>query len=1029
MEKSHLQETCHEDQCGDPGATGVPFLENATQSALPPTTRVNIQDRPSNDSMWRERLRLLEEEIAALNRELEQSHRSLAWVLVRRMQKARNLLFREGTPSGRCWSYFSRFVRTAITLGPSVAMWKVIEKAQGKGIRLQRGGFLERALRGSRQPAPAAAVPKFEDLPWRFLGAKKRDSSSPHRLFNVLLVAHSACRTGAPHALLRLVEELTRLPGLKCFVVLKTAGELADSFARVAPTLELQSLLELGYPRNSLPSLIASRFRALANQGLAVCNTTAVNDFHAAFSTAGVPVLSWIHELPTAIEIHGGRTAIERIRSASSQVIVPAEVVRRALIDHYGFDETRVQTIYNGLDLRTRGLNREDVRTRIRQELGLPQDSLIVLGCGTVDSRKGADLFVQTARRCLSLKADQRTAANTWFVWVGQFNDHSLQRWLGHDIGIGGLEARVLFLGQRVDTTPHFMAADLFLLTSREDPCPFSMLEAMESGLPVVCFRDAGGAEEVLGDAGICVPYLDLKAMGNEVLWLLSDRERREAMGRHGQEKIRGMFTWGRFLPQFQEILSSRYNYCLDQPPKVSVIVPNFRHARFLEERMRSIFDQTLKPHEILFLDDASPDDSLDVARRLARISPVPMRIVSNEQNSGSTFRQWIKGLELATGDLVWIAESDDCCDPEFLECLVPQFFDPQVCLAYCQSAVIGSEGQQISDHFHEHTDDISASRWRSRYFATGIEEIEVALSQKNTIPNASAVLFRRAPKLDYKDELAQFQYAGDWLFYAMHLRCGKIAYLPQALNRFRRHELSVSQQAIRGNLHAEETLSVRGRIFEEFPVSANAIARSLGQAVFEYDFLTEKYGLTRPGWTSNPSLQPALERIRRLLHTRLGNRSLKRVLMIVDDLAADEQALARIHLASRLARDYQVYLCNAQPRTCHLASVPELDASVVFIEGSLGLTLWSRESDNSHVELPWGIRRIRVLRELIRFHEIDMIHAHTSRADHLARLLNEELGLPLFSRLQAGQEPRSYRPASARIIPLASQHPARESA
>ena len=186
MEKSHLRETCHEDQCGDPGATSVPFLENATQSALPPTTRVNIQDRPSNDSMWRERLRLLEEEIAALNRELEQSHRSLAWVLVRRMQKARNLLFREGTPSGRCWSYFSRFVRTVITQGSLVAIRRVIEKAQGKGIRLQRDKSLEKALRRSPRPVPCRdAVPKFEDLPWRYFGAKKKNSSSPHRLFKV----------------------------------------------------------------------------------------------------------------------------------------------------------------------------------------------------------------------------------------------------------------------------------------------------------------------------------------------------------------------------------------------------------------------------------------------------------------------------------------------------------------------------------------------------------------------------------------------------------------------------------------------------------------------------------------------------------------------------------------------------------------------------------------------------------------------------------------------------------------------------
>ena len=122
----------------------------------------------------------------------------------------------------------------------------------------------------------------------------------------------------------------------------------------------------------------------------------------------------------------------------------------------------------------------------------------------------------------------------------------------------------------------------------------------------------------------------------------------------------------------------------------VSVIVPNYRHASYLEERIQSVFDQTLEPHEIIVLDDASPDESVLVARRMASRAKVPMRVVVNEENSGSTFHQWLKGISLATGDLIWFAESDDSAHPLFLERLVPEFFDPDVVLAYCQSALIG---------------------------------------------------------------------------------------------------------------------------------------------------------------------------------------------------------------------------------------------------------------------------------------------------------------------------------------------------
>ena len=123
-----------------------------------------------------------------------------------------------------------------------------------------------------------------------------------------------------------------------------------------------------------------------------------------------------------------------------------------------------------------------------------------------------------------------------------------------------------------------------------------------------------------------------------------------------------------------------------------------------------------MRPYEIILLDDASPDGSVDVARRLAAVSPVPIRVVVNEENSGSTFRQWMKGLSLATGDLIWIAESDDSCHPEFLERLVPEFYDTEVSLAYCQSTLIGPRGERLADDFLGHTDDICPVRWRHRY-------------------------------------------------------------------------------------------------------------------------------------------------------------------------------------------------------------------------------------------------------------------------------------------------------------------------
>ena len=446
--------------------------------------------------------------------------------------------------------------------------------------------------------------------------------------------------------------------------------------------------------------------------------------------------------------------------------------------------------------------------------------------------------------------------------------------------------------------------------------------------------------------------------------------------------------------------LLTDYDYRRSRSLKVSVIVPNFNHARFLEQRLRSIFEQTLPPHEIIFLDNASTDESVATARRLAHQTPLPMRIVVNDQNNGSTFRQWLKGLGLCSGDLIWIAEADDWAHPEFLERLVPEFHDPDVVLAYCQSALVGATGNTLANDFLGHTDDISESRWRSRYCVAGALEVEIALSQKNTIPNASAVVFRRTDHSEYAAELGNFRFAGDWLFYAMQLRTGKAAYLPQVLNAYRRHDQSVTSQSIRGDVHAEETLYVKSRVFESFSVSANAMARSMVQTISEYDRITSLFSLARPRLTANRKLASSLDRIRAAFGSRTAAASELKVLIVAGDMRAQSGSLGTIQLANSLAQEHQVFLCNAQPQECEPESVRRVGQRVTLLEGSLDECPWSAAADFADQDHLQPSHRVAILMELIRVHRIDVIHSQSWVADRLVCAINEELDIPWFVNL-----------------------------
>jgi len=82
--------------------------------------------------------------------------------------------------------------------------------------------------------------------------------------------------------------------------------------------------------------------------------------------------------------------------------------------------------------------------------------------------------------------------------------------------------------------------------------------------------------------------------------------------------------------------------------PKVSILVPNYNYARFLDQRLGSIERQTYRDFEVILLDDASTDDSVQILKRFAREHHC--QLVCNEHNSGNAFKQWNKGLNLATG-------------------------------------------------------------------------------------------------------------------------------------------------------------------------------------------------------------------------------------------------------------------------------------------------------------------------------------------------------------------------------------------
>jgi hypothetical protein len=311
------------------------------------------------------------------------------------------------------------------------------------------------------------------------------------------------------------------------------------------------------------------------------------------------------------------------------------------------------------------------------------------------------------------------------------------------------------------------------------------------------------------------------------------------------------------------EVLGHRVAYRPSRRMTISVIVPNYNHARYLDQRLASILEQRLRPDEIIFLDDGSSDGSLEIARAWQARSPIHFAIAANATNSGSPFKQWAKGIECAAGDLVWIAESDDSSCPRFLERMAAAFIDPDIAIAYCDSEVIGTDGEILSSSYRFYTDSLSETKWLAGYVETGPREIAEALAIKNTIPNVSAVLFRRAALNESLSAAKNFRYCGDWAIYVACLRKGEIAFCPRALNKHRRPPGSLTQEGERDAQGVREAIAIKLSIFAAAPCDARVIWLSLAQTVFEYEIRSQSGGGERPAFTNNKELADCVEKLR----------------------------------------------------------------------------------------------------------------------------------------------------------------------
>ena len=778
----------------------------------------------------------------------------------------------------------------------------------------------------------------------------------------LLLVTHDTQLGGAQTVLRLFADWVTSRTRFSVGIVAINGGHFRPEFEAIAPVFVLSDHAE------------QDRAAALADWAGADVQAVFVNSIVSGsfykYWPVETPSVAFIHELPQILERYPDEVAL--VRAHTDHVICGGPGVYAALSEGFGFDTERLTSAYSYIEARPQDegdAGREARRAAARSALGVSEERILVMGCGVLHWRKSPDKFIETAAAVLASGLDAE------FVWLGGGPDEAACL---EQARVAGISDRVRFTGYEADVAGKLAGADIFLLSSQEDPFPLVALYGAQAGAPLVCFQDAGGiADFVQQGSGVAVPFMDIAAMAAAVERYGRDADLRRKVGARGRDQVARSHTIDAVAP----MLLHHLRQVAGLAPEVSVVLPNYNYEDYLPQRLDSIIAQQFQDFELILLDDASTDTSPALLQDFSK-TRAGTQLALNTENSGSPFAQWLRGMEMAQADIIWLAEADDWCEPNLLTTLVPRFDDRNLRLASCMSVPVRSDGSIIGDYAELYLDRINPGRWNGDFTATDHEEANEGLGIANTIPNASAVLMRRFdPDPEFVETVTAMRLCGDWYFYIRAMKGGLVGFSAAPLNYHRRHDSTVTHRLEGSQRYFDELAQIRsyvGETYEQGPEAQAQVAQFLQQDITRFQ-LKDPEALPQPA---------------------APHKLLPSIAVIAPDLSPGGGQIFAISLANEWKRrGGRVVLINADSQPTHPAVLRKLNPEVALY----------------HAQDP-GFD----LAEIVSRYGVDMIHSNIWWSDVLVDSYRDRLpaDLPWVITMHGCHETLLTHPGIDRAFP-----------
>ncbi|MCD6219722.1 GT4 family glycosyltransferase PelF, partial [Candidatus Calescamantes bacterium] len=213
----------------------------------------------------------------------------------------------------------------------------------------------------------------------------------------------------------------------------------------------------------------------------------------------------------------------------TDKIIVVSNEVKKFYVNEVGIPDDKLEVIYNGVDLKR--FEKDFDKKKKRKELGLPLSSPLVGTIGRLQLQKDHKTFLKASSLIL------KKFPKVHFLIVG---GGSLRKELENFTRNLKIEKNVHFLGERKDIEEILPLMDIFVLTSKREGFPITVLEAMACSIPVVA-TSVGGTPELIeeGKTGFLIPPENPHILSEAIINLLKNEELGKEMGKYGKERVK----------------------------------------------------------------------------------------------------------------------------------------------------------------------------------------------------------------------------------------------------------------------------------------------------------------------------------------------------------------------------------------------------------------------------------------------------------------------------------------------------------